>query len=106
MPTTFRKRPVVIEAVQFDGDLTSEVADFIGGYGEHLPPVQQAHNWDEPSMTLRLWNSEEKQHIIVPVGHWIIKGLKGEYYPCSDEVMKASYDEVQGGEDSEQDISG
>lgn len=89
-----RKQTEPIEAVQFNGDLTSEMAEFLGDWTERLPPENGSHCWDEPSMTLRVWNSEERQHIKVPSGHWVIKGLKQEFYPCSEEVFERSYEQV------------
>ena len=96
MPKFARKQTAPIDAVQFEGGLTTEVAEFIGDCTDALPPENGKHCWDEPSMTLRLWNSEEKQHIKVPAGHWIIKGLNSEFYPCSPEVFEASYEKAQG----------
>lgn len=40
---------------------------------------------------LQIYNEEEKCWIDVPVNHYIIKGLKGEFYPCSPEVFNRSY---------------
>ena len=31
----------------------------------------------------------------VSVGDWIIRGIKGEYYPCKDDIFTATYEEVQ-----------
>lgn len=89
---TYRRKPTPpIEAVQFTGDLTREMADFLQDWSEG-PARNGYHCWDEPSMTLKLWNAEERQHITVPTGHWVIKGIRGEYYPCSEEVFQASYE--------------
>ena len=29
------------------------------------------------------------------VGHWIIKGVQGEFYPCKPDIFKATYEEVE-----------
>lgn len=94
MPKFKRRQTEPIEAVQFDGRMSIELGDFLGKVIEGLPADMGIHNWDEPTMTLRLWNSEERQHAKVPAGHWIIKGLKGEFYPCSPEVFEMSYEEI------------
>jgi len=97
MPRFARKQTEPIEAVQFTGDLSLELDEMLtaaGGITLALPPENGKHCWDEASMTLRVWNAEERQHIRVPTGHWVIKGLKGEMYPCSEEVFERSYEEI------------
>lgn len=92
MPKFKRKPSDPIEAVQFFPTLSAEVEEFIGETDKTLPPENGKHNWDQPSMTLRLWNSEERQHITVPAGHWIAKGGAGEFYPISAERFEALYE--------------
>lgn len=93
MPKYKRKPTEPIEAIEFEGKMTTDLAEFLGEeFTDTLPPENGKHSWDEPSMTLRAWNSEERQHIKVPSGHWIIKGLKGEVYPCSPEIFERSYE--------------
>lgn len=80
----YRKKPVVIEAVQWDG-LASTANDFIGdGYGT---------DWE--------YESQPSGNIIIPtlegnhlcrVGDWIIKGVKGEFYPCKPDIFQATYE--------------
>jgi hypothetical protein len=36
----------------------------------------------------------EGGHIVCP-GDWIIKGVKGEYYPCKPDIFEATYELVQ-----------
>jgi len=91
----FKRKPTdPIEAMPFEGKMTTELAGFLGDCTDALPPENGKHCWDEPSMTLRVWNSEERQHIKVPDGHWLIRGLKDEVYPCSPEVFERSYEEI------------
>lgn len=97
MVQKFARKPAPpMEAAHFDGLFTSQIAEFIGETTDTLPPENGKHNWDEPSMTLRLWNSEEHQHIKVPAGHWIAKGGAGEFYPISEERFEALYEAVDG----------
>ena len=39
-----------------------------------------------------VFNPLEDQWLNVPVGHWIIRGVKGELYPCEPEVFAATYE--------------
>lgn len=44
---------------------------------------------------LRVWNTLEEQWLHVPVGHWVVKGLRREFYPCEPGAMDAKYFEVE-----------
>lgn len=76
----FRKKPVVIEAVQWTGDNVKEVMDFM--------------NWRNAShdsaLGLRI-HTLEGTHA-ANEGDWIIKGVKGEFYPCRDDIFRMTYD--------------
>lgn len=79
----FRKRPVVIEAVQFTGENIKEIAEFVG------PGCQLYENGDYCIETL------EGDHRACP-DDWIIKGVKGEFYPCKPDIFEATYNLVEG----------
>jgi hypothetical protein len=82
----YRKKPVVIDAIKWTGD-----------------------NWDE----LELWcpygltcqrDIGSKKYVIVidtlegrmraDVGDWIIKGIKGEFYPIKNDIFLETYEKV------------
>lgn len=82
----FRKKPVVIEAVLWDGNLTTvealqakstctEVQQDLGSDALLIPTL-------EGVMTARR-------------GDWIILGVKGELYPCKPDIFAATYDLVE-----------
>ena len=80
----FRKRPVVIEAVQWTGKNSLAIAEFMG---EPFP--DDAHTTDTPIIhTL-------EGYLTASVGDWIIKGVKGEFYPCKPDIFEATYDVVE-----------
>lgn len=77
----FRKKPVAIEAVQFNG-----------GY--------------ESACALATWSGGEpfEDHIVIPtlegnhradVGDWIIQGVQGEFYPCKPDIFKMTYEPAE-----------
>jgi len=72
----FRKKPVVIEATQWFKD------------GDH-PAVRHRERGYGAIYTL------EGVHTVKP-GDWIITGVKGEFYPCKDEIFKMTYEPVEG----------
>lgn len=89
----FRKKPVVIEAVQWDGREETARA-FIGGeYGTtwwfEIPIGERP-----PESTSRIIIATLEGSHIGDVGDWIIKGVKDEFYPIKDDIFKATYEEV------------
>ena len=85
MPTIrrYRKKPVVIEAVQVDasdfGDLC-EVADWCGGV-----------TVDEGDWVLGIDTLEGRMY--ATDGDFIIRGVEGEFYPCKPEIFAATYED-------------
>ncbi len=80
----FRKKPVVIEAVQWTGDNPNEVlelADFKIAIG--LFETRRVVEIETLEGTMR-----------GEIGDWIIKGVKGEFYPCKPDIFEATYDRV------------
>lgn len=73
----FRKKPVVIEAVQFKGNF-DELESFVGGDANFT-------NGELVIATL-----EGALH--ASDGDWIIKGVKGEFYPCKPDIFAATYE--------------
>ena len=81
---TFRKKPVVIEARQFLGTLDSclSLRQWIGADGGHEQVGE--------SLTLVI-HTLEGDHRADP-GDWIIRGVKGEFYPCKPDIFAATYE--------------
>lgn len=85
----YRKKPVVIEAVQFTGtpESSEEVAEFLGGF--HATN----HQFDaDTTKGLTIKTLEGEHH--ASVGDWIIRGVKGEFYPCKPDIFAATYEPV------------
>jgi len=80
----FRKKPVVIEAIQWTGDNGAEMQEFTRGcsgpYLETGKPITK--------MIISTLEGE----MIANQGDWIIKGLAGEFYPCKPAIFEASYE--------------
>lgn len=83
----FRKKPVVIEAVEWTGRNYDDVEAFItGDFGYKEMPDQSGAVILIPTLEGLMEAS---------VGDWIIKGVKGEFYPCKPDVFHATYDKVE-----------
>ncbi|WP_148310195.1 hypothetical protein [Nocardia otitidiscaviarum] len=77
------KKPVVIEAMHFETTrLASAIADWCGGNNDARPDQIQIPTL-EGVMTAN-------------VGDWVIRGVKGEFYPCRDDIFRETYEQVAG----------
>ena len=88
----FRKKPVVIEAVQWSPDAdgvqqNAWPANWPVGEWEVSPAVDHP---DDPTLYLII-PTLEGNHGASP-GDWIIKGVKGEFYPCKPDIFAATYE--------------
>lgn len=84
----FRKRPVVVEAIQWTGDNEAEIRDFAGGMFAALDQPCE----DDLDATAQVFDSLHSTWVLVFPGDWIIKGLVGEFYPCRDAVFRETYE--------------
>ena len=89
----YRKKPVVIQAVQLKRDNLKEIETFLAG--RVMPDMYQALggwdiNWGNSEVTI---NTLEGKMVARP-GDWIIKGVKGEFYPCKPDIFEATYEKV------------
>ena len=76
-----RKKPVVIEAVQWIGNNLSEIQRFYRP-NEILIGDKIVIRTLEGTMT-------------ADKGDWILKGIKGEYYPCKPDIFAETYEKVE-----------
>ena len=84
----FRKKPVVIEAVRWDGTNVKTVLDF----GDSGPAPLWGDDFKIDASGVHIRTSEGIMR--ADVGDWIIKGLKGEFYPCKPDIFAATYEPV------------
>ena len=85
----FRKKAIVIEAVQFDGTLSGALSVFDPFA---IPGGKFVLDRDLRTGTLSIPTSEGDH--TAPAGDWIIKGVKGEFYPCKPDIFDATYEPV------------
>ena len=86
----YRKKPVVIEAVQLRWDTWNEMCDF-AGVGK-MSDGKPEGCMDELKIGLDLPTLEGVQH--ASENDWIIKGVKGELYPSKPDIFEMTYDPV------------
>ncbi|WP_431321662.1 hypothetical protein [Rhizobium sp. YTU87027] len=84
----FRKKPVVIEARQFTGINNFEILRFIGRPQDIIDNLE-LHGTDWPVIP-----TLEGDMTCSP-GDWVIKGVKGEFYPCKPDIFEATYERAE-----------
>ena len=99
-PQRFRKKPVVIEAMQFrmnaDGRGTnaSDISLWLGPGHLYYPngiPSGPLHDRDRDKRPTLVIATREGDHVALP-GDWIIKGVQGEFYPCKPDIFAATHE--------------
>jgi len=77
----FRKKPVVIEAMQYTAENVEALCEWL--------PFQLYMTADDglkiPTLEGEMTGS---------LGDWIIKGVQGEFYPCKPDIFEATYEPV------------
>jgi len=103
----YRKRPIVIEAVQWSGCNHIEMENFLAKQSDTQLPVPDNYtelyggefrlslgdNYAIQDGTLII-KTLEGQHAAT-IGDYIICGVAGEYYPCKPDIFIATYEEVE-----------
>lgn len=89
----YRKKPVVIEAIQWNGNNLKEVMEFINSEFEYEPNTHWYTN--KFTYTGELYINTLEGTMEVSKGDYVIKGIKGEFYPCKPDIFKETYEEVK-----------
>ncbi|QCH29261.1 hypothetical protein EZN00_02894 [Clostridium tyrobutyricum] len=82
MMNKYRKKPVEIEAVQWKGNNSTEIHDFV-----------RKHMSKDINGELYIYTLEGNLH--ASIGDYIIKGVNGEFYPCKPDVFKKTYEKIK-----------
>ena len=82
----FVKKPVVIEAIQYDGTNITEIESFVG---EKLSTIMSSV--EDTQLVIPTLEGDMK----VSKGDYVIKGIKGEFYPCKPDIFKSIYNVVE-----------
>jgi hypothetical protein len=88
-PAKFRKKPVIIEAMKFEA--TPESAWAIREWviaGGGVISVGGLSNGAFRITTL-------EGDMTVSEGNWVIRGVKGEFYSCQDDIFRMTYEPVE-----------
>jgi hypothetical protein len=88
----YRKKPVVIEAVQFNQFTLSELYDFLGitNKGSFL---DCGHGIDPTDGQFKITTLEGVH--VANINDYIIRGVKGEFYPCKPDIFEMTYEKAE-----------
>ena len=92
----YKKKPVVIEAIQWNGKNTKQVLEFMGQKVDLSNPIAQDRFYDYELSLKNGWKitTLEGGHI-ASINDFIIKGIKGEFYPCKPDIFELTYEKVE-----------
>ena len=91
----YRKKPVVVEAVQLLESNPGEAIDFIGR--ERIATASWEGRREEAVLTIGIRTLEGV--MTAHFGDWIIRGVAGEVYPCKPEIFEQTYEPVEEAEE-------
>jgi hypothetical protein len=89
-PKKYRKKPVVIDAMQYLGKNAAVVAKWCGG---EVTTDRVDEDDDDVTQYVRIETLEGA--MLAAPGDYVIKGVKGEFYPCKPDIFAATYEEVK-----------
>ncbi len=91
----YRKKPIVIEAFKYDGDLMDKD-------GNYYVPQWAVEAFEKKFLFYGIDGDRDELHIMtlegihhVSVGDYVIRGVAGELYPCKPDIFELTYEEVE-----------
>ena len=89
----YRKKPVVIEAVQWNGRNLEEIKEFVGdSLIYEISDAAWKVGKGVPSVYMEIKTLEGNHKC--SIGDYIIKGVQGEFYPCKPDIFEQTYEQV------------
>lgn len=97
----YRKKPVEIEAIQFMGSSSyMAICQWAREHGiksdrdegtPSTPSLEELFRFESPIMLIRTLEGT----MAANPGDWIIRGVKGEFYPCKPDIFEATYEAAE-----------
>ena len=87
------KNPVVVEAIQWNGLNWQDITSFAGNavkFEEVIVPISESANINRVDLIIHTLEGD----MTARRGDYIIKGVKGEFYPCKADIFDETYHEV------------
>ncbi|MDT3386730.1 MAG: hypothetical protein LIR46_03050 [Bacteroidota bacterium] len=84
-PREYRKKPVIITAIQYTGGNLDDIMEFVD---------PEMISFEKNIVTIHTLEGG----MIISVNDWVIRGVKGEFYPCKPDIFEATYEQCVKGE--------
>ena len=93
----YRKKPVVIEAIRYDGDNELELINFVGHQNLRIDVIRECVTTSQG--VIPHWHEYYiktlEGEMLVGKGDYVIRGVNGEYYPCKSDIFEKTYEAVE-----------
>lgn len=86
----YRKKPVVIEAVQWYGKYSYPGDEWPNWFRDQVNAMDKIGIAGDNTLLIKTLKGEMRADI----GDWIIKGINDEFYACKPDIFEATYEEV------------
>lgn len=95
----YRKKPVVIDAVQWTGKNLREVVSFMGhnNFNRETFSLRESDEWEKYVAIVEREGfkiSTLEGEMLANISDWIIKGVNGEFYPCKPDIFEKTYEDA------------
>lgn len=84
MVKKYRKKPMVVDTIQYDGTNQKEIEEWTNYYAFE----KQGRGFVVETL---------EGFIHISKGDWVVRGIKGEYWPVKPDIFALTYEEVQDG---------
>ncbi len=84
----YRKKPVVIEAIQYTGENKRDILEFA-----------KNNAWPETCSSAVIITTIDRNNARIDIGDWLLKGVVGEFYPCKPDIFEQTYELVDAGKE-------
>ena len=91
----FRKKPVVIDAIQWTGNNLEEIIDFVGKELKVELQSETAYIAGVGKPLYYVIIETLEGNMRASDGDYIIKGVNGEFYPCKPDIFDKTYEKVE-----------
>lgn len=102
MADRYRKKPVVIEAMQWDGTLPQgqEIMHWAAQAGGPMVPPDFPNDTPRGAVGINTPRGLDPYLTVITLegtmtaqpGDWIIRGVQGEFYPCKPDIFEQTYE--------------
>ena len=91
------KKPIEVESIQLTKENIIEVFDFLDGANyKETKSVEELEDFSQRMLKQGYIEIETLEgYMKASFGDYIIKGIKGEFYPCKPDIFQATYEEVK-----------